>query len=51
MVGENLEANGGVVLVPVGMNVEDSDAGMECGAGELLGVVIDDVGDGVPESW
>ena len=51
MVGENLESNGGVVLVPVGMNVEDFDAGMECGVGELLSVVIDDVGDGVPESW
>ena len=48
--GENLETNGGVVLVPVGMNVEDLDA-MECGVGELLRVVIDDVvGDGVPES-
>ena len=51
MVGENLETNGGVVLIPVGMNVEDFDAGMECGVGELLSVVIDDVGDGVPESW
>ena len=51
MVGDDLEANGGVVLAPVGMNVEDFDAGMECGVGELLSVVIDDVGDGVPESW
>ena len=42
---ENLEANGGVGVYPVGMNVEDSDAGVECGVGELLSVVIDDVGD------
>ena len=51
MVGEKLEANGGVVLVPVGVNVEDFDAGMECGVGKLLSVVVDDVGDGVAESW
>ena len=45
MVGENLETNGGVVLVPVCIDVEDFDAGMESGVGELLNVVIDDVGD------
>ena len=49
--GDDLEANGGVVLVSVGVNVEDFDASVECGVGELLSVVIDDVGDGVPESW
>ena len=51
MVGDDLEANCGVVLVPVGVNVEDFDAGMECRVGELLSVVVDDVGDGVAESW
>ena len=51
MVGDDLEANCGVVLVPVGMNVEDFDAGMVGRAGKLLCVIVDDVGDGVAESW
>ena len=51
VVGDDLEANCGVVLVPVGVNVEDFDAGMECGIVELLSVSVDDVGDGVAESW
>ena len=49
--GRKLETNGGVDLVPVGTDVEGFDAGMECGVGELSSVVIDDVGDGVHESW
>ena len=51
MVGDDLEANCGVVLVPVGVNVEDFDAGMVCRVGKLLSVIVDDVGDGVAESW
>ena len=50
MVGGDLESNGEIVLVPVGVYGEAFDAGMKCGVGELLDVVVDDVEDGVPES-
>ena len=49
--GENLEAYRGIVLVPVGVNVEDFDAGMVGRVGRLLCVGVDDVGDGVAETW
>ena len=51
MVGEDLEADCGVVLVPVGVDAEDFDAGMVGRVGRLLCVGVDDVGDGVAESW
>ena len=50
MVGCDLEMNGGIGLVPGGMYGEDFNAGTECGVGELLDVVVNDVGDGVPDS-
>ena len=50
MVGGDLESNGGIVLVPGGVYREDFDAGMKCGVGELLNIVVDDLEDGVPES-
>ena len=49
MVGGDLESNGGIVLVPGGMYREDFDAGMKCGVGELLDIVVNDMEDGVPE--
>ena len=50
MVGGDLKTNGGIVLIPSGVYREDFDAGVKCGFGELLNIVVDDVGDGVPES-
>ena len=49
--GEDLEADRGIVLVPVGVDVEDFDAGMVGRVGRLLCVGIDDVGNGVAETW
>ena len=49
MVGGDLESYGGIVLVPGGVYREDFDAGVKCGFGELLNVVVDDMGDRVPE--
>ena len=49
--GDDLEADCGAVVVPVGVDVEGSDAGRVCRVGKLLSVVVDDVGDGVAESW
>ena len=45
-----MKTNGGIVLVPGGVYRKDFDAGVKCGVGELLDIVVNDVEDGVPES-
>ena len=49
MLGGDLKTNGGVVKIPSGVYREDFDAGVKCGFGELLSIVVDDMGDRVPE--
>ena len=50
MVRDYLKVDCGVRLAPRGVYREDFDAGMKGGVGELLDVVVNDVGDGVPEA-
>ena len=47
MMGEYLETNDREDLVPAGVNMEYFYASVERGTNELLGVVVDNVGDGV----
>ena len=49
MMGEYLETNDRKDLVPAGVNMEYFYASVERGTNELLGVVVDNVGDGVSE--
>ena len=49
MMSEYLETNDREDLVPAGVNIEYLHASVECGTNELLGVVVDNVGDGVSE--
>ena len=49
MMGEYLETNDREDLVPAGVNMEYFYASVERGTNELLGVVVDNVGDGVSE--
>ena len=50
VVGDDLEVDCGVRLVPRGMYGEDFDAGLECPVDKLLGVVVYYVTNGTPDS-
>ena len=51
MVRVDLEANRGIVLNPVGTDMEDFETGVVRRVGRLLCVGADDVRDRVAESW
>ena len=50
VVRDDLKMNGGVRLVPSGMYGKNFDAGLECAVDVLLGIVVNDVTDRVPDS-
>ena len=50
MVRDDLKTNSGVRLVPGGMYGENFYAGLECAVDVLLGIVVNDVTDRVPDS-
>ena len=50
VVRDDLKMNSGVRLVPGGMFGKNFDAGLECAIDVLLGIVVNDVTERVPDS-
>ena len=50
MVGDDLELNGGISLIPGSMHGKNLGACLNCAVNVLLTVVVNDVANGVPNS-